>query len=199
MRPSGFFAARPDGAAWPAGVLAATPGPGTDAALEAAGVAAQWRVQPAADAAQFDSESLWLQLQQRSWSGVRVLIVRGDGGRDWLAERLRQAGAEVDFVSAYRREAPRLDEGQQRLLREAVAQPDRHLWFFSSSEAVDHLEACCRDLDLRADWRGSRALATHPRIAARAERLGCGHVLEVRPSLEAVSAGITRSIQCLAP
>ena len=34
--------------------------------------------------------------------GKRVLIVRGDGGREWLAERLREAGADVTLVAAYR-------------------------------------------------------------------------------------------------
>ncbi|WP_435870071.1 uroporphyrinogen-III synthase [Eleftheria terrae] len=194
-----FFAARPPDQAWPAGVLAATPGPGTDAALHAAGVPPELRVQPAPDAAQFDSESLWQQLRGRDWTGGRVLIVRGDGGREWLAERLREAGAEVDFVCAYRREAPRLDAAQDRLLRAAIAEPHRHLWFFSSSEAVDHLQACCQERGLQPAWHDSHALATHPRIAARAAALGCGQVVEVQPSLEAVSAGIERSIQSLAP
>ena len=67
---------------WPVGVLAAAPGPGTADALRAAGVPAKAIVEPAADAAQFDSESLWLRLQAWPWGGRSVLIVRGDGGRD---------------------------------------------------------------------------------------------------------------------
>ena len=63
-------------------------------------------VSPAVDAAQFDSEALWERLRSRDWNGARVLVVRGDGGRDWLADRLRDAGATVATVGAYRRIAP---------------------------------------------------------------------------------------------
>ena len=32
---------------------------------------------------------------------ARVLVVRGDGGREWLADQLRARGADVRFVQAY--------------------------------------------------------------------------------------------------
>lgn len=181
---SHFFAARPaQGAeAWPAAVLAATPGPGTGAALREAGVPPSCVLQPAADAEQFDSESLWEVLRERAWAGRRVLVVRGDGGRDWLAERLAEAGAVPSFVAAYRRAAPLHDAAEQRLLARALASPGEHLWLFSSSQAVDQLDA----LAPGADWRPARALASHPRIAQRARQLGCGEVREVAPRFEAV-------------
>nr|WP_297357958.1 uroporphyrinogen-III synthase [uncultured Caldimonas sp.] len=194
-----FFSLRPPGLAWPAGLLAATPGPGTDAVLEQSGVPASQRVQPDAASAQFDSVSLWEQLQDRPWSGVRVLIVRGDGGRDWLADRLREAGAEVRFLCAYQRCAPTLTAGEQALLREAVSDPSRHLWFFSSSESIDHLEGIVAASGSAVEWSQGRALATHPRIAERARRLGFVEVVECRPSMEAVVSAIERSIQSSAP
>jgi hypothetical protein len=46
---------------------------------------------------------------------------------------------------------------------------------FSSSEAIDHLDA----LAPGADWRAGRALASHPRIAERAQALGFGAVIVV--------------------
>ncbi|AKJ31105.1 uroporphyrinogen-III synthase [Caldimonas brevitalea] len=194
-----FFAVRPEGAQWPDTVLAATPGPGTDGALQSAGVPAANRCRPAEDAPQFDSESLWVELGRHSWQGARVLIVRGEGGRNWLADQLTSAGAEVRFLSAYRRRPPQLDAEQERLLHAAVVDaPQQHLWFFSSSEAIDHLEACCTARALPTRWADSRALATHPRIAERARALGCQAVIEVRPALDAVVAGIDRSIQSFA-
>ena len=83
-----FFALKPAGAVWPGSVQAASPGPGTSRVLERLGVPAARIIEPAADAAQFDSESLWAQLRGRDWHGVAVLIVRGDGGREWLADTL---------------------------------------------------------------------------------------------------------------
>jgi uroporphyrinogen-III synthase len=181
-----FFALRPAAAAWPAGVVAGSPGPGTTSALRACGVPPGQIVAPADDAPQFDSEALWVQLAGRDWQRARVTIVRGDGGREWLADTLRAQGAEVSFVAAYRRVPPEPDARQAALLRQAVREPGRHLWFFSSSEAIDHLVALAPD----ATWGSARALATHPRIADRARRVGFGAVSECRPALAAVVACI---------
>jgi uroporphyrinogen-III synthase len=182
-----FFGLRPTGfGAWPPGVLAASPGPGTTQALVAAGVPPSAVAEPAANAPQFDSESLWQRLRERPWSGARVLIVRGESGRDWLAERLREAGAEVEFVSAYRRAPPLNTPHLRGLLDAALDEPQHYLWFFSSSEAIDNL----RHLHLGADWSESRALATHPRIAQTARHAGFGEVLEARPAFDAVMACI---------
>lgn len=181
-----FFALRPAGAAWPVGPIAGSPGPGTTQALQAQGVPRETIVAPADDAPQFDSESLWVRLSRRDWQGSRVTMVRGDGGREWLATTLRERGAAVDFVTAYRRVAPAPDARAGALLHDAALRPAQHLWFFSSSQAIDHLA----NLDPAAAGAGARALVTHPRIAARARRAGFGAVHECRPTLTAVVACI---------
>ena len=182
-----FFGERPPDVPWPAGTRAAAVGPGTSRVLRALGVGAAQIVEPAADARQFDSEALWEQLSTTDWHAARVLIVRGDGGREWLADTLRAQGAGVSAVCAYRRRAPHLDESQQALLDAALRMPQRHLWFFSSSEAIANLQAIAKP---DADWTRARALATHPRIAESAQRLGFGYVLPARPAFDAVSACI---------
>ena len=187
-----FFAARPAHAAWPPVLLAASPGPATTRALLDAGVPPAQIVEPAADAPQFDSEALWQRLQARDWRGTRVLFVRGDGGRDWLAERLRKAGAQVEHVSAYRRGLPSFDAHERQLLHAAIAAPREHLWWFSSAQAIDHLGALA---PAGSDWREARALVTHPRIAERARQLGFGAVQSCSPAADAVLAAIRRSIQ----
>ena len=184
-----FFAVRPAGMRWPTGVLAGSPGPGTTRALLDLSVPAAQTVAPAADAAQFDSESLWRQLTAQDWQGACVLIVRGDGGRDWLGQTLRGRGAQVTHVAVYRREAPMFDAAQHARLAAALHEPAAHLWYFSSSEAIDHLERLSAPFEpLR--WAEARALATHPRIAERARQLGIARVTECRPPLEAVVACI---------
>ena len=65
-----FFALRPAQATWPGQVLAATTGPGSDTALQKAGVPAAQRIAPLEDAAQFDSESLWARINDQPWSGA---------------------------------------------------------------------------------------------------------------------------------
>ena len=178
-----FIAARPAGGAWPAGSRAAAVGPGTSRVLRAFGLGETQIVEPASDAPQFDSEALWQELRATDWQGSKVLIVRGQGGREWLADVLRAQGADVSVVSAYRRTLPRLDDSQRSLLAASQAEPRAHLWFFSSSEAIDNLDLLAGP---GADWARARALATHPRIAARAQRSGFGSVVPTRADLESV-------------
>ncbi len=193
-----FFAARPPEARWPAHLRAGAPGPGTQAALRAAGVTALDLPGPAdATAGRYDSEALWQQVADRDWRGRRVLVVRGEDGRDWLADRLRAAGAVVGFVAAYRRAAPRPGAAEQALLQVAQAAPAQHIWHFSSSEAVRHLQA----LAPGADWRAGLALASHARIAEAARAVGFGRVRLVPPAADeaasvlAIQAAIEAAIR----
>jgi uroporphyrinogen-III synthase len=146
-------------------------------------------VEPAADSAQFDSESLWQRLRGREWTDARALIVRGDGGRDWLADTLREHGAQVDFLSAYSRRAPDWGTAEQSLLDAALQRPDLHCWVFSSSEAIGHLAERLNALQ-RPLPPTARAIATHPKIAARAADAGFGDVRQSRPALADVIACI---------
>ena len=178
-------------------------GPGTRSALLAHGVLPDALDSPPMDQAQFDSETLWLQVRHQIKPGNRVLIVRGDSreagatglvddgsggvpgvGRDWLAQQLDAAGALVDYVVAYRRGAPNWSAKELSLATQASA--DDSVWVFSSAEALVHLRA----LLPAADWRQARAVATHARIVAAARDLGFGVVLESRPTLPCVSSSI---------
>ena len=176
-----FFAARPEGLAWPPNLIAASTGPGTTAALREAG--AVLIEQPAPEEAQFDSEALWRQLRVKNWMGRRVLIVRGEEGRSWLADTLHAAGAQVTLRVAYRRVAPHPNAAEQALMQAALARPAEHRWFFSSSEAVGQLQR----LAPQADWGRSAALASHPRIAQAAMDIGFGQVDVVAPYPQAVA------------
>ncbi|MCB1996778.1 MAG: uroporphyrinogen-III synthase [Rhodoferax sp.] len=182
-----FFAARPPGLAWPAGTLAAAPGPGTAAVLREAGVPAAQIVAPAPDAPTFDSEQLWSLLRRRDWAGRDVLIVRGEDGRDWLAEQLRDAGAQPRYLAAYARGAPVLGATERTLLDAAAADPAAHLWLFSSSEAVRHLVQ---------GWpvpAGARALATHPRIAEAAQSTGFAQVMLTAATVAGVADALVQA------
>ena len=175
-------------ARWPSGTLAGSTGAGTSAALQAAGVPPGCIVEPPATA-RADSEGLWQTLQARDWRATQVLVVRGEQGRDWLAETLAAAGASVRFVAAYARRAPVLAEDARAVLAAALDRPAGHAWIFSSAEAAQHLAA----LAPGAAWRDSRAVATHPRIAQAVRDAGFGRVEEAAGAqVPAVLAALAR-------
>jgi uroporphyrinogen-III synthase len=189
-----FMAAQPAGVALHACRAWAT-GPGTQAALLAAGWPADHIDAPPADAQQFDSEALWAVVSEsaraaKAQAQATVLIVRGAdatgqlAGRDWLAQQIEDVGLKLAQTVAYVRRAPALSDAQQ-----ARAQQATHSgawWLFSSSEAAVHLQQACPELDLST----AQALATHPRIAERLRQAGWGRVHLVPASLKSQAESI---------
>lgn len=187
-----FFAQlRMQGLQWPVGTQCWSPGPGTSQALLSEGIAPLALIQPAQDAPQFDSESLWAQAQHHITVGQKILIVRGgDGqqaighGRQWLTDQLQQRGVHVDFAPVYERQAPALTPSLLQAIAQLRAQ--QAVWLFSSSECVQHLVLC----NPAWSWLTHTALATHPRIAQQARHTGFGTVLETTPTLPSITASI---------
>lgn len=187
-----FAQARPEGVSWPRRTLAAAPGPGTARLLRetfhACGMPAKAIISPPHDSGQFDSEHLWPLLAAGNWRDRQVVIVSGgnaDGmtqGRRWLQDRLEEAGARVTSVAAYVRRPARWTTEQETLARLSWAEPDAHVWLFSSSQALPPLVA-----RLGPPPAGSRAMATHPRVALQARELGFRHVVTTRPDLDSVA------------
>jgi uroporphyrinogen-III synthase len=186
-----FFGHRPEGKPWPAHTRAWAPGAGTRDALLAALVDPKLVDAPPPQAAQFDSEALWGQVAGQVGHGDHVLIVRGadaqgkSSGRDWLAEQVAAAGAQVQVVAAYLRQPPAWNEERLAQARHSGG-PEGGVWLFSSTQAIAYLQALLPG----HEWAQGRAVATHPRIAQAARRAGFGVVCESRPSLAAVVAAL---------
>jgi len=164
------------------------PGPGTAAALQQMALPTHAIDSPAGNAAQFDSEALWHTIAAQIHPGMRVLIVRGSDdaakpqghGRQWLMQRLTQAGVSVDCVAAYQRHAPQFTPAQ--CMQASQAASNGSLWLFSSALAVWHLQTILP----QQDWQQARALTTHPRISQAAHAAGFGSIHTCRPTLEEV-------------
>ena len=89
---------------WPATLTVAAVGAATARALEEH----QLKVS-IAPASGFNSEALLACPELQNVAGKRIVIFRGEGGRELLAETLRQRGAEVRYVEVYRRAKPAAD------------------------------------------------------------------------------------------
>jgi len=202
---------------WPKAVPAAAIGPGSVAALARHGLAppaievicpagadaGEARVKGAGngngdDAAsqRFDSESLWAALEARFGEGglaaKDVLIVRGDGGREWLAERLREAGANVQAVAAYRRRVPQASPDAWSRARALLAGVP-HAWLVTSSEGLRNLETMARAQLSAAEFSALRhapLVAPHPRIAETARALGFDRITQSGPGDERIAAAL---------
>jgi uroporphyrinogen-III synthase len=164
--------------AWPAGVPVAVVGEGSRAALARHGVTGDTTtIHCPPDAANSDSEHLLASMDLSRLAGRRVLIVRGESGRELMADTFRAAGALVDTVAAYRRSVPALDGALAGRLSALLAAPND--WIITSSEALRGLAALVRQLDPAlgpARLQEQHLIVPHARIAETARALGCKRI-----------------------
>ena len=118
-------------AGWPQALSAAATGPGTAGALTERGVASV-----IAPPAQFDSEGLIAELDRLGLAPRNVLILKGEGGREWLADTLRARGARVECVASYRRVRAETDVN---IIGRLVQAKELAGVVVASSEGGDHL------------------------------------------------------------
>lgn len=136
-------------------------GPTTASALQAYGVTDVLMPKD-----RFDSESLLSLPEFQHMQGQRVLIVRGVGGRELMADTLKQRGAEVVFGECYRRINP---QATAEPLQHAHAQNRLQAIIITSTEALRFL----LDLAGNSSWLKAVPLfVNHDRIAEQAAAHG---------------------------
>ncbi len=135
----------------------------------------------------FDSESLLALPEMTNVFSKKILIVRGVGGRDVLAETLKARGAQVTFAECYQRINPQTD---CNLLAQLYAEKKLHSIVVTSSEAMRHL----LDLAGNADWLHNVTLfVNHPRIAELLLPLGLKVLVAEAPGDEAMLVSLTQT------
>ncbi len=110
-----------------------------------------------------------------SQADARVLIMRADVGRDFLAEQLQQRGVQVDFLPLYSRHLPVYPSGT---LIQRINDEQLNGLVVSSEQGLRHL------IELAGDaWPQLASLALlvpSPRVAQIAQELGAQHIIDCR-------------------
>jgi uroporphyrinogen-III synthase len=140
----------------PSTLQIATVGQGSAKALQVQGVA-----HVIAPVERFDSEGLLELSELQDVAGKRVMIFRGDGGRELLGDTLKARGATVEYVTCYLRRKPDLD-----VTALAAARPDAIT--VTSSEALAYLWEAVQGTRLAE----AALFVSHPRIAELARQQG---------------------------
>ena len=130
----------------------------------------------------FDSEALLALPELQQVTGWRVVIFRGDGGRELLGDTLKARGASVEYAACYQRAKPQQDSAM--LL---AADPDAIT--VTSSEALAYLWEM---LDSAAQERLAVVplFVPHARIAEAAHKLGWRVVVPTAGGDDGLLAGL---------
>ncbi|MDA8107799.1 MAG: uroporphyrinogen-III synthase [Betaproteobacteria bacterium] len=160
--------ARRAGKPWPSRLRVAAVGRGSRRELEQQGFA-----EVIAPAAHADSEALLALPELSAVAGKRIVIFRGDGGRELLGDTLAARGAHVEYAECYRRARPAADSAP---LLTAWARGAVHAVTVSSGEGLANLFDMLGKLGQQ--WlRATPLFVPHPRVAESAVRLGVREVL----------------------
>jgi uroporphyrinogen-III synthase len=140
-----------------------------------------------------DSEALLALPRMQAMAGKRVVILRGDGGRELLGDTLTARGAKVEFLTCYRRGKPDMD-----------ATPILQLWAnrqldaitVTSSEGLRNLFAMLGSAG-QAALRNTPLFAPHQRIIEAGRALGVQCLVPTAPGDEGLLAGLINYFSAL--
>lgn len=165
----------------PPHVRAATVGKASAAALRRAGVA-----DVIAPTARFDSEALLELPEMQQVGGRRVVIFRGDGGRELLGAALGARGATVEYAVCYRRSKPDADPAP---LFELWARDELAAIVVTSSEGMRNLFEMVGPAG-RARLTQTLLFVPHERIAETARALGAMRLVLTGANDDGMLAGM---------
>jgi uroporphyrinogen-III synthase len=137
---------------------------------------------------QFDSEGLLALPQFQDMHGKRVIIFRGEGGREFLGDTLISRGATLEYAECYRRARPVMDTAP---LLHRWARGEIHAVTATSGESLHNL------FDLLGkpgqQWLKTTPLfVSHERIAQTAQGMGLTLTIATAPGDEGLITGLIK-------
>jgi len=118
-----------------------------------------------------NSEALLEIMDLRNIAEEKVLIVRGVGGREYLAERLRANGATVNYAECYQRQIPNKPAGE---LSAIIESQQITAACINSGESLENLISLAGDGVLRS----LAVVVPSERVAQMAEQQGFNRVIQ---------------------
>lgn len=144
---------------------------------QTAAVLAGYDIHAQANPHGFDSEALLRAPQLQDVSEQRILIMRGQGGRELLATELQQRGARTEYAELYLRRQP--DYTQQQINSTIYSPLDAIC--ITSGEALENLFTLLASQqeqtpERRGQIQATRLIVPSKRVAEIATRYGCSRV-----------------------
>ena len=127
----------------------------------------------------FNSESLLAHHAFQSVAGKRIVIFRGEGGRELLATTLRERGATVEYAECYRRRQPKSDT---KTVESDWENGNIDLVVVTSGEGLKNLHSMLSSV-------GKRLLANTPVITVSERTLIAAQELALTNVMVAMDAG----------
>lgn len=168
---------------WPLGLRWYCVGPATAEALKRYDIDA---IEPGGSQ---NSEALLALPELADLSGERVLILRGVGGRELLAQTLRARGAHVDYAECYRRLPPQLGEREAQ----ALWQPPADAVCLNSAETLQQFWQLLPP-PARALCRDRAVIVPSERVAALARELGLQRVVVAANASDAATVAALQQL-----
>lgn len=135
---------------------------------------------------QFDSEGLLALPQFHDMRGKRVVIFRGEGGRETLGDTLVARGATLEYAECYRRCKPAIDTAP---LLHRWARGEVHAVTATSGESLHNLFDLLGKLGQQ--WLKQTPLfVPHERIAQIARGMGLAQIIVTPPGDEGLVTGL---------
>jgi uroporphyrinogen-III synthase len=158
-------------------------GKGSKKELERCGI-----TQVIAPEKQFDSEGLLALPQFQDMHGKRVVIFRGEGGREMLGDTLISRGAILEYAECYRRCKPSIDTAP---LLHRWARGEIHAVTVTSGESLHNLFDLLGKLGQQ--WLKKTPLfAPHERIAEIARGMGLSQIIVTSSGDEGLITGMSK-------
>lgn len=171
---------------WPAATRAATMGKSSEREL------AQYGIRDViAPQERFDSESLLALPELGNVQGKKIVVFRGDGGRELLGETLAARGATIEYVECYRRARPDHDVAP---LMKLWSDGQMDAITLTSSEGMRNFYEMIGQLG-HAWLRKTPVFVPHERIAEGAHALGLKNVIITGPGDDGLIAGLLQHFQ----